>query len=213
MTPRTTVLHLLITFFAVKTSSIGMCNPNTDNSILTNENGRYVTNITKCFFPSNESEIISIINQARSVNASVKAIGNGLSFNANGMMDNKSMNCYYNDDDDDDYCAKNHNKTNTSCSKSMIYKHQQILALQSTYILNLTVNMNKIIEINEDTMYAIIEAGVKNVDLLRELDKHNLAVYSYGSPNAMPFISASSTGTHPWGISYCVSKWFCTNLQ
>ena len=174
--------YLLIISFTIKASSIGICNPRTGSSILTNENDRYVTNITQCFFPSNESEIISIINQAKLTNASVKGIGNGLSFSSNGMMDNTSTNYYYSE------CTE-YNYTNSSC----MFKQQ------STYLVNLTVNMNKILEINSNKMYAIIEAGVKNVDLLETLDKYKLAVYSYGSPIAMPFISSSSTGTHPWG--------------
>ena len=63
----------------------------------------------------------------------MKAIGNGLSVSANGIMDNKSMSYYYN------HCTvSNINSTNINDT----YKFKQ----QSTYLVNLTVNMNKILE-------------------------------------------------------------------
>lgn len=83
------------------------------------------------------------------------------------------------------------------------------LACTSGYMVRLT-KMNRLIQVDYEKRYALVEAGITLHDLHAELDKYNLAMINVGSISDQTLAGIVTTATHGSGINYGVMS---TNVQ
>jgi len=62
--------------------------------------------------------------------------------------------------------------------------------------------MNRILEVNKDTLQVRVEAGIKLKDLIRQLEQQGLALSNLGSIHAQSLAGAICTGTHGSGANF-----------
>eukprot|EP01084_Bolivina_argentea_P149242 260732_1 len=153
MTVKTNWLLLILTIVHDVTNS---CQ---NGTMYYSSTGRYLTNVTQCVYPSNEQEIISLIQMSAESGASVRAIGRSHSYSGASMMD----------------------KGTTK---------------RDLFLINMSVHMNNIIEINEEENTMTFEGGCSIYQVVTALSNYNLTIPDYGGPPGLNFIGAMMTGTH-----------------
>eukprot|EP01084_Bolivina_argentea_P196890 337500_1 len=139
-----------------------MTNSCQNGSMIYSSGKRYSTNVTECMYPSNEEEIIELINMARETRSSLRATGKSHSKSGVNMMEPKN--------------GKN------------------------VFMINMSVNMNNIIELNKNENKMTFEAGLSLYEVLTYLETHNLTLKYFGrSPLETNFVGCMITGTHGMG--------------
>ncbi|KAJ6536388.1 L-gulonolactone D-arabinono-1,4-lactone oxidase [Mycena capillaripes] len=77
------------------------------------------------------------------------------------------------------------------------------LACTTDFMLKMT-KLNKLLEVNEEKLYVVVQAGITLTDLHVELGKHGLAMCNLGSISDQTLGGIVTTASHGSGITYPV---------